>query len=87
MVVKPGSKEPGITVADGVVVVRVRERAIEGAANAACIRALANCLEVAPSAIALARGARGRRKFFQVAGLTTEEAMARMLLRVGHSRS
>jgi uncharacterized protein len=76
--VKPASKMPGIAVGGGDIVIRVRERAIEGAANAACIRALAERLQVAPSRIVLVRGARGRRKLFDVAGMTTEDALARL---------
>jgi uncharacterized protein YggU (UPF0235/DUF167 family) len=47
-------------------VVRVRERAIDGAANAACIRALAAAYGVAPSAVELLRGGRGRHKRFAI---------------------
>lgn len=79
VVVKPGSKEPGIAVADSIVVVRVRERAIEGAANDACIKAIAERLGVAPSSIALVRGARGRFKLFTVDGLTTSQVIARIV--------
>jgi uncharacterized protein YggU (UPF0235/DUF167 family) len=48
---------------------RVRERAVEGAANLACIRALAQALGIAPSQIELIRGHRGRSKTFAVEGL------------------
>ncbi len=63
---KPGSKQPGIVEADGALVVRVRERAIDDAANAACIRALAAAYGVAPSAVQLVRGARSRQKRFAI---------------------
>jgi hypothetical protein len=66
VIVKPGSKRPGISEADGMLVVRVRERAIDGAANAACIRALAAAYGVAPTAVELLRGARGRHKRFAI---------------------
>jgi uncharacterized protein len=59
-------------------VLRVRERAVEGAANAACVRALAGALRVAPSSVTLLRGARGRRKVFEIAGLTAEEIARRL---------
>jgi uncharacterized protein len=67
VIVKPGSKSPGIEErgADGLVV-RVRERAIEGAANAACIDALATHFGVAPSRVTLLRGERSRTKLFDV---------------------
>jgi uncharacterized protein len=46
--------------------VRVRERAIEGAANEACARALAEYLGVPRSHVSLVRGARSRVKIFEV---------------------
>jgi len=49
-----------------VLILRVRERAIEGAANAACIRALADAYGVAPSAVTLVAGARSRHKRFTI---------------------
>ena len=61
---KPGSKEPGVSLDGETLVLRVRERAIEGAANAACVRALAEYYDVAPSSITLVRGAKSRRKVF-----------------------
>jgi len=64
--VKAGSKSPGFSEENGVLVLRVRERAIEGAANAACIRALADAYRVAPSAVKLVAGARCRRKRFTI---------------------
>jgi len=50
-------------------VLRVRERAVEGAANDACVRAVAEALAVAPSRVALVRGHRGRIKTFAVDAL------------------
>jgi len=73
-VVKPGSKRPGIVQENGALIVRVRERAIEGAANAACRRALAAAYGVAPSAVELIRGATSRFKRFAV---STEEERRR----------
>lgn len=64
--VKPGSKIAGIeATADGLVL-RVRERAIDGAANEACVRALAEHFGLAPSSVALIRGARSRKKLFEI---------------------
>jgi hypothetical protein len=76
--VKPGSKQPGISLEASGLVLRVRERAVEGAANAACIRALSEALGVAPSRITLVRGARSREKCFAVEGLDEAEAYARL---------
>jgi uncharacterized protein YggU (UPF0235/DUF167 family) len=66
VVVKPGSKHVGLTEENDVMVLRVRERAIEGAANRACVHALAAAYGVPPSAVELLHGARGRRKRFAV---------------------
>jgi uncharacterized protein (TIGR00251 family) len=67
VVVKPGSKKPGISSEDGALVVRVRERAIEGAANAAVSRALAEAYGVSQSAVELVAGTRSRHKRFSIA--------------------
>jgi uncharacterized protein YggU (UPF0235/DUF167 family) len=66
VVVKPGSRKPGLSSEDGALVLRVRERAIEGAANSACLRALAEAYGVAPSAVSLVRGLRSRHKRFAI---------------------
>lgn len=80
--VKPGSKQPGISVEDGTVVLRVRERAVEGAANAACVKALAEALGVAPAYVLLLHGARGREKRFCIEGIEETLARRRLGLRV-----
>jgi uncharacterized protein YggU (UPF0235/DUF167 family) len=67
VIVKPGSKRPGISYEEGALIVRVRERAVEGAANAACRRALAQEYRVPQSAVELIAGARSRRKRFAIA--------------------
>lgn len=64
--VKPGSKKPGITREDGRVVLRVRERAIDGAANAACLLALAKEYGVPLSRVELVAGSRSRQKRFAI---------------------
>lgn len=80
--VKPGSKQPGIAIEGDSLVLRVRERALEGAANEACIRALADALGVAPSSVSLLRGARSREKLFEIAGIDEKEARKRLRLGV-----
>lgn len=64
--VKPGSRAPGIEQRGDQLIVRVRERAVEGAANAACVRALAGYFNVPPSTVVLVRGERARAKLFDV---------------------
>jgi len=76
--VKPGSKHPRFTYDGERVLLAVRERAIEGAANAACIRALAQALGIAPSHIELTHGAHGRQKRFAVSGLTADQVHERL---------
>lgn len=80
--VKPGCKQPGVTVEGDSLILRVRERAVEGAANEACIRALANALDVAPSRVTLLRGAHSRAKTFAVEGVDETEARKRLGLGV-----
>ncbi len=66
IIVKPGSRQPGLSEGSGALVLRVRERAIDGAANGACIRALAVAYGVPRSAVELIAGARSRRKRFAI---------------------
>ncbi len=82
--VKPASKRPGFAYEAETWVLRVRERAIEGAANDACIRAIAAALCIAPSQLELLRGHRGRIKTFGVRGLSASEVEGRLrILREG----
>src|SRR5690606_22331985 len=66
--VKPGSKRPGIDAApDGSLTVRVAARAIDGAANAAVIKAVAAHLGVPRSRLSVRRGHTSRTKQIEVA--------------------
>lgn len=64
--VKPGSKLASVDETGDGLVLRVTARAIEGAANAACIRMLASYYDVAPSRVTLVRGERSRKKLFEI---------------------
>ncbi|HET7813674.1 MAG TPA: DUF167 domain-containing protein [Candidatus Baltobacteraceae bacterium] len=64
--VKPGARESGVEEKDGETIVRVRERAIEGAANEAVVRVLAEHFKVAPGRVRLVRGAAARVKRFSI---------------------
>lgn len=69
--VKPGSAKPGVRVlgqADGHVEVEVRVRAkpVDGAANSAVVRAIADALDVRKSAVTIVRGSRSRIKHVRV---------------------
>jgi uncharacterized protein (TIGR00251 family) len=51
---------------------------VEGAANHAIARVLADALDVAPRSIAFARGATGRNKLVDVSGLDHRDAIRRL---------
>ena len=66
---RPGSSSPRVGGAHGRrLVVRVRERAVDGKATEAVRRALAESLGVAPSAVRLVSGASSRHKVLEVDG-------------------
>ena len=62
---------------DGALVVRVTAPPVEGAANEAVLRALADALAVRPAAVRLESGLRGRRKAVSVP-LTARPALLRL---------
>jgi uncharacterized protein YggU (UPF0235/DUF167 family) len=66
--------------ADGrpILKVRVRARPVEGEANTALIKLIAKTLGVPKSAVSLARGGQSRTKMIAVAGLSEDEAKARL---------
>ena len=62
---------------DGVLQVRVAAPPVDGAANAALVRLLADELDVARTSVQMVAGATGRRKLMVVDGVSPEEAEAR----------
>ena len=62
---------------DGALRVRVAAPPIEGAANQALVRVLAEELGVARRSVRLVAGAAGRQKLIVVEGLTSDELVAR----------
>jgi uncharacterized protein (TIGR00251 family) len=64
---------------DAVLVLRVTAAPVEGEANRAVVALLARALRVAPSAIGVERGQRGRDKIVRVEGLTGAEVEARLV--------
>ncbi|PWJ52875.1 hypothetical protein SAMN06264364_11611 [Quadrisphaera granulorum] len=66
--VKPGSRRGPFVEADddGALVVHVRERAVDGAANAGLVKALAEHFGVAPSRVSVVRGHTSRTKRVEV---------------------
>ena len=64
--VTPGARSEGIEIVDGRVLVKVRARPHDGAANAAVLALLAQALGQATSRLRLLRGATGRDKLVQL---------------------
>jgi uncharacterized protein len=62
----------------GALVVRVTAPPVQGEANAAVARLVGRALGVPPSAVVLVRGAAGREKLLRIAGVTAEQARARL---------
>ena len=64
--VTPGARSEGIEIAAGRVLVKVRAKPQDGAANAAALALLAQALGVAASRLRLLRGATAREKVVQL---------------------
>ena len=64
------------SVRDGVLVVRVTAPALEGRANRAVCRVVADRLGIAPSQVTIVRGERSRDKVLDVRGIDQEMADA-----------
>jgi hypothetical protein len=76
--VKPGSKAPGLSLEGGTLVLRVRARAVDGAANEDCVRALAAILVVPKRCVMLASGRRSRVKRFSISSCDQDAAESRL---------
>ena len=63
---------------EGALVVRLTAPPVEGRANQALARFLADALDVAPSAVQLLRGDSGRDKLVSIAGIDAATARARL---------
>jgi uncharacterized protein (TIGR00251 family) len=67
--VRPGSAREAVGGShDGAVVVRVRERAVDGRANEAAVKALAEEFHVPRRAVRIVSGTRSRRKVVEISG-------------------
>jgi uncharacterized protein len=64
--VTPGARTEGIEIAEGRLLVKVRAKPQDGAANAAVLALLAQALGVAASRLRMLRGATGRAKVVQL---------------------
>jgi uncharacterized protein (TIGR00251 family) len=77
--VRPRSSHSGVTRgSDGGLVVCVHAPASEGAANRECAAVLAKTLRVPKSAVRIVRGQSSRSKHIAVAGMTGDQARARL---------
>ena len=80
---KPRAKTSRIVQADGgdriCVVVALAAQPVDGQANDALVRVLADALELPRARITLARGASAKQKLVDVYGLTEKEVVARLL--------
>jgi hypothetical protein len=65
-----------VAVRDGALIVRVSAPALEGRANRAVCRLLADHLDIAPSKVAIIKGERSRDKLIEVQGLDQASAEA-----------
>ena len=70
-------------VADGTVQVRVAAPPVDGAANAALLRLLADILDVPRSRLEIASGASSRRKRISVDGVAPDELETRLQAALG----
>jgi uncharacterized protein YggU (UPF0235/DUF167 family) len=76
--VHPGSRRPSVGGSyDGALVVRVRARAVDGAATNEVLDVVAQAFNVRPAAVHLRRGATSRRKALSIDG--EDEALERQL--------
>jgi uncharacterized protein len=80
---KPGARIPGVDRRNADVVVAVRERAADGKANEAILRAVADWLGIAPSRIVLMHGGSGRRKLLSIDGIDDAVLRARVAALAG----
>jgi uncharacterized protein (TIGR00251 family) len=71
--VKPKSKKNEAIKKDGLIIVAVTSPPVEGAANDAVIKVLAEALHIPKSRLSIAGGATGKLKKIAVSNITTEE--------------
>lgn len=77
--VRPGASRTAVGGSyDGMLVVRVQERAVDGAATAAVLRAVAEAFGVRRADVTLVSGATSRTKVLEVPG-ASEAVLARLL--------
>jgi uncharacterized protein len=84
VVVVPRSGKFSIAqLSDGTIQIRVAAPPVDGAANMALLRYLADSLDVPRSRLAVASGASSRRKRIAIAGMSPEELEKRLHVALG----
>jgi hypothetical protein len=87
IIVMPRSSRTGLDLAeDGSLRLRVTAPPVDGAANAAVLRFLADVLDVPRSRLSIVSGETSRRKRIVVAGMTVEDLERRIQNAIGFSR-
>lgn len=74
-----GSRNQVVGTREGAIVIKLQAPPVDGAANAALLRFVAERLDVAPSAVELLRGHTSRRKLISVAGWSAEAVRQALL--------
>jgi uncharacterized protein (TIGR00251 family) len=77
---KPNARQDSIELAsDGSLSIRVHAPPVEGKANTALVKLLADKLDIPKSCVSVLHGLASKSKVVQVNGLTKEEALARVI--------
>jgi uncharacterized protein (TIGR00251 family) len=78
--VQPNAKKTEVLgLHDGALKIRLAAPPVDGKANEALVKFLAERLDVPKSAVTLTHGQSGRKKLFEVRGRTEEQAVAALL--------
>src|SRR5213593_2020065 len=67
----------------GTLNIRLTAPPVEGAANAVCLKFLADLLDIPSEQLAILRGERSRQKVVRITGLTQDEVRARLSSKIG----
>jgi hypothetical protein len=87
LTVAPRASKTGMErLADGTIRVRLAAPPVDGAANTALLRFLADSLDLPKSRLSIASGAASRRKRIAIDGLGVEELDARLLIALAHRK-
>ena len=73
--VKPNSKRESIKLENGVLIVKIREKPVEGRANRAVVEKLAKKLKIAKSCIEIVGGERARNKRISIECLDKDRVL------------